>query len=487
MPIDSYLDTNYCKHKTGLPYRRPTSPMNKLLQLFRAALRGDEYDYTSGSIKKAIVMLSIPMVLEMAMESLFALVDAYFVAKVSPDAVATVGLTESVITLVYAIAIGISTAPVAMISRYVGQKDHASASRVAKQAIFLAIGVSLILGIPGVIYAEDILRMMGGSETLIASGKNYTRLLFGSNAVIMLLFLLNGIFRGAGDAAYAMRALWIANGINIILDPIFIHGFGPIPAMGVTGAAVATTVGRGLGVAFQLYILFGGRGTIQLRSGGWQLDGAILKRLGRIASSGAMQYLIASASWIFLMRIIAKFGSEAVAGYTIAIRLIIFTLLPAWGLSNAAATLVGQNLGAKEPDRAIRSVKLAALMAGAFLGLISIGYLLFAPHLIVFFDDTPAVVAAGTTALKIFALGYTLYGFGMILTQAFNGAGDTRTPMLINIISFWIVEIPLGYYLGLYLGYGVAGVTWSIIIAEMVLTALAFILFRRGKWLETEV
>lgn len=432
-------------------------------------------------------MLSIPMVLEMAMESLFALVDAYFVAKVSPDAVATVGLTESVITLVYAIAIGISTAPVAMISRYVGQKDHASASRVAKQAIFLAIGVSLILGIPGVIYAEDILRMMGGSETLIASGKNYTRLLFGSNAVIMLLFLLNGIFRGAGDAAYAMRALWIANGINIILDPIFIHGFGPIPAMGVTGAAVATTVGRGLGVAFQLYILFGGRGTIQLRSGGWQLDGAILKRLGRIASSGAMQYLIASASWIFLMRIIAKFGSEAVAGYTIAIRLIIFTLLPAWGLSNAAATLVGQNLGAKEPDRAIRSVKLAALMAGAFLGLISIGYLLFAPHLIVFFDDTPAVVAAGTTALKIFALGYTLYGFGMILTQAFNGAGDTRTPMLINIISFWIVEIPLGYYLGLYLGYGVAGVTWSIIIAEMVLTALAFILFRRGKWLETEV
>lgn len=432
-------------------------------------------------------MLSIPMVLEMAMESLFALVDAYFVAKVSPDAVATVGLTESVITLVYAIAIGISTAPVAMISRYIGQKDQANASRVAKQAIYLALGVSLVLGIPGVIYAEDILRAMGGSETLIASGKNYTRLLFGSNAVIMLLFLLNGIFRGAGDAAYAMRALWIANGINIILDPIFIHGFGPIPAMGVTGAAVATTIGRGLGVAFQVYILFGGRGTIQLRTGGWQLDGSILKRLGRIASSGAMQYIIASASWIFLMRIIAKFGSEAVAGYTIAIRLIIFTLLPAWGLSNATATLVGQNLGAKEPDRAIRSVKLAALMAGGFLGTISIGYLLFAPHLILLFDDTPGVVEAGTTALKIFALGYTLYGFGMILSQAFNGAGDTRTPMIINIISFWIVEIPLGYYLGLYLGYGVAGVTWSIIIGETVLTALAFILFRQGRWLTTEV
>lgn len=461
--------------------------MQKLLQLFRAAIRGDEYDYTSGSIKKAIVMLSIPMVLEMAMESLFALVDAYFVAKVSPDAVATVGLTEAVITLVYAIAIGISTAPVAMIARYIGQKDQANASRVAKQAIYMAIGVSFILGIPGVVYAEDILRMMGGSETLIASGKNYTRLLFGSNAVIMLLFLLNGIFRGAGDAAYAMRALWLANGINIILDPIFIHGFGPIPAMGVTGAAVATTIGRGIGVAFQLYILFGGRGTIQLRTGGWQLDWGILKRLGRIASSGAMQYIIASASWVFLMRIVSKFGSEAVAGYTIAIRLIIFTLLPAWGLSNATATLVGQNLGAKEPDRAIRSVKLAAMMAGGFLGIISIVYLLFASHLILFFDDTPAVLEAGTTALKIFALGYTLYGFGMIFSQAFNGAGDTRTPMMINIISFWIVEIPMGYYLGLYLGYGVAGVTWAIIIAEMVLTALAFILFRRGAWLKTEV
>lgn len=461
--------------------------MRKLFQLFRAAIRGDEYDYTSGSIKKAIVMLSIPMVLEMAMESLFALVDAYFVAKVSPDAVATVGLTESVITLVYAIAIGISTAPVAMIARYIGQKDQANASRVAKQAIYLAIGVSILLGVPGVIFAEDILRMMGGSESLIASGKNYTRLLFGGNVVIMLLFLLNGIFRGAGDAAYAMRALWIANGINIILDPIFIHGFGPIPAMGVTGAAVATTIGRGLGVAFQLYILFGGRGTIQLRAGGWRFDWPILKRLGNIASSGAMQYIIASASWIFLMRIIAKFGSEAVAGYTIAIRLIIFTLLPAWGLSNATATLVGQNLGAKEPDRAVRSVKIAAWMAGGFLAIISIFYFLFAPQFIRFFDDTPAVLKAGVTALQIFAVGYPLYGFGMIFSQAFNGAGDTRTPMLINIVSFWLTELPLGYFLGLSLGYGVAGVTWSIIVGETMLTVLAFILFRRGRWLTTKV
>ena len=432
-------------------------------------------------------MLSIPMVLEMAMESLFALVDAFFVAKVSPDAVATVGLTESVITLVYAVAIGISTAPVAMIARYIGEKNQAGASRVAKQAMYMAIGVSITLGIPGVIFADDILRLMGGSEELIASGVNYTRLLFGSNVVIMLLFLLNGIFRGAGDAAYAMRALWLANGINIILDPIFIHGLGPIPAMGVTGAAVATTIGRGIGVSYQLYVLFGGRGTIKLRAGGWKLDWDILRRLGRIASSGAMQYIIASASWIFLMRIIATFGSEAVAGYTIAIRLIIFTLLPAWGLSNATATLVGQNLGAKEPDRAIRSVNIAAVMAGIFLGIISVFYLIFTPEFIRFFDDTPAVVEAGVTALRIFAIGYVLYGFGMIYSQAFNGAGDTRTPMIINVISFWITELPLGYFLGITMGLGVAGVTWSIIAGETMLTLLAYILFRKGRWLKTEV
>ncbi|MEO0724505.1 MAG: MATE family efflux transporter [Bacteroidota bacterium] len=461
--------------------------MRKTIRLIRSAIRGDEYDYTSGSIRKAIFMLSIPMVLEMAMESLFALVDAFFVAQVSPDAVATVGLTESVITLVYSVAIGISTAPVAMIARYIGEKNEEGASRVAKQAMYMAIGVSIALGIPGVIYADDILRMMGGSDQLIESGVNYTRILFGSNVVIMLLFLLNGIFRGAGDAAYAMRALWLANGINIILDPIFIHGLGPIPAMGVTGAAVATTIGRGIGVAYQLYILFGGRGTIKLRAGGWRLDWGILKRLGRIASSGAMQYLIASASWIFLMRIVSHFGSEAVAGYTIAIRLIIFTLLPAWGLSNATATLVGQNLGAKEPDRAVRSVNIAALMAGVFLGIISIFYFLFAPEFIRFFDDTPAVVEAGVAALQVFAVGYVLYGFGMIYSQAFNGAGDTRTPMIINIISFWITELPLGYFLGLHLGMGVAGVTWSVIAGETMLTVLAYVLFRRGKWLKTEV
>ncbi|MEM1215475.1 MAG: MATE family efflux transporter [Bacteroidota bacterium] len=461
--------------------------MRKVLRLVRSALRGDEYDYTSGSLRKAILLLSIPMVLEMAMESLFALVDAYFVAQVSPDAVATVGLTESVITLVYALAIGISVAPMSMIARYIGEKDPSSAARVAKQAMYLAVSVSVVLGIFGLLFAEDILRFMGGSETLIASGKNYTRILFGSNVSIMLLFLLNGIFRGAGDAAYAMRALWLANGINIILDPLFIHGFGPIPAMGVAGAAVATTIGRSIGVAFQLYVLLSGRGTISLRLGSWKVDWGLLQRLGKIASNGALQYLIASASWLFLMRITARFGSEAVAGYTIAIRLIIFTLLPAWGLSNATATLVGQNLGANQPDRAEASVKIAAWIAGGFLGGVSIVYLFFGPQLIAFFDDTPAVLASGTTALRIFAYGYALYGFGMVFTQAFNGSGDTRTPMFINIIAFWVVEIPLGYFLAWYLNWGVEGVVTAVIIAETVLTALAFVLFRRGKWKQTVV
>lgn len=461
--------------------------MRKFLRIIRSAIRGDEYDYTTGSINKAIVVLSIPMVLEMAMESLFALVDAYFVAKVSPDAIATVGLTETVITLVYAIAIGISTAPVAMISRYIGQKDAAAASRVAKQSMYLAVGVSLLMGVPGVIFAEDILRFMGGSEALIASGADYTRIAFGSNVVIMLLFLLNGIFRGAGDAAYAMRALWIANGINILLDPLLIFGWGPIPAMGVTGAAVATTIGRSVGVAFQLYVLFGGRGTIQLRAGGWRLDGGLLRRLGRIASSGALQYIIASASWIFLMRIIATFGSEAVAGYTISIRLIIFTLLPAWGLSNATATLVGQNIGAGQPQRAVQSVNIAAWMTGAFMLVISIIYLLFTPAFIRFFDTTPDVVAAGVASLRIFAIGYVVYGFGMIYIQAFNGAGDTRTPMLINIVCFWLVEIPLGYLLGIVFQLGVVGVTTAVVVSETLLTLIAWALFKRGKWLQTKV
>lgn len=461
--------------------------LKKIWKTILISLRGDEQEYTSGSINKAIVLLSVPMILEMAMESLFALVDAFFVAQVSADAMATVGLTESVITLVYAVAIGISTAPMAMIARFVGEKDDVNASRAAKQAIYLAIFVSMLLGIPGLIYADDILRMMGGSEELIASGVGYTRIMFGSNIVIMLLFLLNGIFRGAGDAAHAMRALWIANLINIVLDPLFIFGIGPFPELGVQGAAVATTIGRSVGVGYQLFILFGGRSRVRLLFHDWGLDWSMIRRLGRIAATGAGQYIIASASWIFLMRIIAKFGSEAVAGYTIAIRLIIFTLLPAWGLSNAAATLVGQNLGAKKPDRAEASVWRSAHFTAGLLAFFGILYVIFSEQLIRAFDSNPAVLEPGTTSLQIFGLGYIFFGYGMIFSQAFNGAGDTRTPTIINLICFWLLEIPLGYFLAVQLDWGLAGVCWAVVLAESFMSLLCLILFRRGRWKLVEV
>lgn len=461
--------------------------MRKYLRFIRSAIRGDKHDFTSGNLNSAIFMLAIPMVLEMIMESVFALVDAYFVGQISPDALATVGLTESVITLVYAAAIGLSTAPVAMVSRFIGQQDEEGASRVARQAILLALGLSLLLAVPGYIYAADVLRLMGGSEELVASGHWYTRILFASNGVIVFLFLLNGIFRGAGEASRAMWALWLANGINIILDPILIFGWGPFPEMGIAGAAVATTIGRGAGVAFQLWILFSGRSVVRLRLGSWRPDWDLLRRLARIASTGALQFLIASASWIFLMRINARFGSEAVAGYTVAIRLILFTLLPAWGLSNAAATLVGQNLGAEQPGRAERSVWRAAHINAVFLGLVSIAYYFFAPTWIRVFTDDPAVIDPGVTALRIFAIGYVIYGYGLILSQAFNGAGDTRTPSWINFICFWLVEIPLGYVLAVNLGLRVAGVVWAVVISESLLMVLCVWLFRRGRWKLVEV
>jgi putative MATE family efflux protein len=340
--------------------------MKKILRLFAESLNSEEKQFTKGSIRRAIVLLSIPMILEMIMESLFAVADVFFVSRVSVDAVATVGLTESVITLVYSVAIGMSMAATAMVSRRIGEEKPEAAAKAAAQSMMIAISIALLIGLAGLIYAPQILLLMGGTDEVVASGVNYTRLMLGSNIVIMLLFLLNGIFRGAGDAAIAMRSLWIANIINIALDPIFIFGLGPVPAFGVTGAAIATTIGRGIGVAYQLYILFGVSGKIKLRREHFQLDIPIIKKLADVAATGAGQFLIASASWIFLMRIIALFGSEAVAGYTIAIRLIVFTILPAWGIANAAATLVGQNLGAQQPERAEQSRLESSILQYAF-------------------------------------------------------------------------------------------------------------------------
>ncbi|MEM9928580.1 MAG: MATE family efflux transporter [Bacteroidota bacterium] len=459
----------------------------RIWKLLGDAIRGKSFDLTAVSIPKAIVLLAVPMMREMAMESIFALVETFFVGMVGAEALTTVGLTEVMMTLVYSVAIGLSTAPMAMVARFIGEKNPGEAGKAAGQAILLGIFVSLLIAVPGFIYAEDLLRLMGASEAVIAEGSGYTRIMFSFNVVIMLLFVINGIFRGAGEAARAMRVLWLANGINIVLDPILIFGLGPIPGFGVEGAAIATSIGRGIGVAYQLYLLFGDRSAIKLGTKAWQIDWGMQRRIGRIASTGAFQYLIASASWVFLMRIVASFGDAAVAGYTVAIRLIIFTLLPAWGLANAAATFVGQNLGAKQPERAAQGVWTTLKVTSVYLITLSIGYYFLAGTLVQGFAQEAAAVSYGITTLKIFAIGYVFFGVGMIPVQAFNGAGDTRTPTLINFICFWLLEIPLGYYLGISLGYAVEGVVWAVVIAECVLGMLAVYLFWRGGWKRVKV
>lgn len=461
--------------------------MNRTIEIIRDALLGKEVDLTSVSIRKAIILLAIPMVLEMIMESLFAVVDVYFVSQVSTDAIATVGLTESVLTLLYACAMGLSMAATAMISRRVGEKNIEAAGNAGGQAIVLGLTLSLIVGISGFFYAGDILRLMGGSAELIESGQGYTRILLATNVVVILLFLLNGIFRGAGNAALAMRSLWLANGINIILDPLFIFGWGPIPAMGVEGAALATVMGRSVGVVYQLYLLLSGKGLIRISRSSFRIESTVMKRLLNVAATGAGQFLISSASWVFLMRIIAELGSDSVAGYTIAIRLLIFTILPAWGLSNAAATLVGQNLGAGQPERAEKSAWMAAHFNMVFLGLVSVVYLLAAVPIVELFTTDPGVVASGVTTLRILSCGYILFAYAMVITNAFNGAGDTRTPTLINLFSFWVLEIPLGYLFAITLDFGLPGVCWAIVISESMMAFIAVYLFRKGKWKGVEI
>ena len=456
--------------------------MRKYLTVLIEAIKGTEKNFTTGSINRAIVFLSIPMILEMVMESLFALVDTIFVSKISTEAVATVGLTESVVTLVYSIGIGLSMAATAMVARRVGEGEPEKAALAGAQSIIIALIISVIIGIIGILFAEDILRLMGADEKVIQTGKGYTRILIGSNVVIMMLFLLNGIFRGAGDAALAMRSLWVANILNIILDPLFIFGIGPFPELGVQGAAVATTIGRSVGVMYQLHLLFGKKSIVKLAKKHFTLAWDVIKRLLDIAATGTGQFLIASASWIFLMKIISLFGSEAIAGYTISIRLIIFTILPSWGLANAAATLVGQNLGAGQPERAEISVWKAAHYNMIFLLTVSIIYFISAPYILQYFDPNPGVIKAGVTSLRIICIGYVFFAYGMVIGQAFNGAGDTRTPTVINLICFWAIQIPLGYFLAVQLEYGLAGVCAAIGISETILALLAIMIFRRGKW-----
>ncbi|MEO1713059.1 MAG: MATE family efflux transporter [Bacteroidota bacterium] len=457
--------------------------MRRILDLIRSALDGSEKDYTKGSINRAIVLLSIPMVLEMLMEALFAVVDVFFVAKIGTNAIATVGLTETVITIIYSLAVGLSMAASAMVARRVGEKKPEEAAEAAAQGIWIGLVFSLLLGVVGAWQAPNILRLMGGSEELIAEGVIYARILLGTNVVIMMLFLLNGIFRGAGDASLAMRSLWLANGLNIILDPILIFGWGPFPEMGLAGAAIATSIGRGIGVIYQLYILFNGKGVVKVLRKHLRIQTTIIIRLLRVASGGTSQHLIASASWIFLMAIISNFfGEETVAGYTVAIRLVIFTILPSWGMANAAATLVGQNLGAGLPERAEKSVWRAANFNVLFLLIVSFLFFFQGHFFIGLLTDVPSIIEAGATCLRILSIGYVFFAYGMVVGQAFNGAGDTRTPTFINFICFWMVEIPLSYLLAVTLNWGPAGVYWSIAIAETLLAVLCILVFRRGRW-----
>lgn len=470
-----------------MPQRGQSSRLLYYLQLFKKAITGEEKEFTSGSIDKAIFLLSVPMILEMAMESLFAVVDVFFVSKLGVDAVATVGLTESMLTIIYSIGIGLSTAATAVVARRTGEKDMDGASHAAMQAIYIAVAISAAISIAGIFFAKYLLLKMGAEPQLVEKNYRYTQILLGSNAVIMMLFMINGIFRGAGDASIAMRSLWLANGLNIVLCPLLINGLGPVPALGLNGAALATTLGRGAGVCYQLYHLYKGKGLIRILARHTRIDTAVMGNMLKIASGGTAQFLITSASWIFLVRILSVFGSDVLAGYTIALRVIVFAILPAWGMANAAATLVGQNLGAGQPERAERSVWRTAFFNMLFLAVVTVVFFFSAPYIISFFTANTTVVENGTLCLRIVCLGYIFYAYGMVVSQSFNGAGDTRTPILLNVVGFWMLQIPMAYTLAIVLHWGPSGVFWAISIAESLIAVAAILLFRRGKWKTVKV
>lgn len=458
------------------------SPNVRIWRTILEAIKGSEQDFTQLPISKAVFLLAIPMVLEMVMESLFALVDIFWVTRLGSNAIATVGLTESMLALVFSISLGLGFSTTAMVARRVGEKDVEGASIAAMQAIYLGIGVALVIGMPAIIYAHQLLSLMGGDAALIAAGHRYTEIVFSSTAVVVLLFLNNAIFRGAGDASVAMRVLWVSNLINLILDPCFIFGLGFFPKLGVTGAAVATFIGRTCGVFYQLWILTNGRSRVHLMKQHLQLAPSVIGSLIRVSITGILQFLISHVSWIVLVRIISTFGSLAVAGYTIGIRVFMFIILPSWGMSGAAATMVGQNLGAQKPERAERAVYVTATYNAIYLAAIAL-VLIFAPHSITgFFSSDPVVSAFAADCLRIIAYGNLTYAFGMVMVQAFNGAGDTTTPTLINVVSFWLCEIPLSWFLANHTALGVNGVFTAIPVSNTVMTAISLVIFARGKW-----
>ena len=463
------------------------SQEKRFLAAVREAIGGTERDFTEGSLSRGVVLLAIPMVLEMTMESVFAVVDIFFVARLGNDAISTVGLTEALLCLIYAVAMGLALGTTAMIARRIGEKDPRAAGVVAVQSIVLAGIVAAVIGLGGGSAAPRLLRLMGASAEIVDTGSAYTTILLATNAVIMLLFINNAIFRGAGDASLAMRSLWLANGINIVLDPCLIFGLGPFPEMGLTGAAVATTLGRGTAVLYQLSALSRDGGRIRLRRRDWRFVPRVMSRLIRVSTGGVLQFLVETASFVGLVRIVAYFGSTALAGYTIGIRIIIFALLPSWGMGNAAATLVGQNLGAKKPDRAERSVLLTGFYNMLFLGGVSVIFIVFARPMVSLFHTDPEVIATGTECLRIISYGYVFFAWGMVTVQCFNGAGDTMTPTWVNLFCFWIVQIPLAYFLAHVVDLGPAGVFWAIAISYSVSAVVGFYLFRRGRWKERAI
>jgi putative MATE family efflux protein len=462
-------------------------PANTFWGCIREALRGSHQDFTQGSLNRAIVLLAIPMVLEMVLESLFAVVDVFWVGRLGADAVATVGLTESMLSLIIAIGFGIGMSTTAMVARRIGEKDAAGAAVASVQAVVIGLAMSLIVGIPCWIYAPRLLQLMGASPQIVAIGSSYARIALGGCGAIVMLFLNNAIFRGAGDAAVAMRLLWVSNIINLVLDPCLIFGWGPFPKLGVTGAALATFTGRSIGVLYQFYRLLRGTERLRILSSQLRVNAEVLLRLLRVSLTGVLQFAIANVSWIGLVRIISLFGSAALAGYTIAIRIVIFVILPSWGLSNAAATLVGQNLGAKQPERAEQSVWRTGLYNMLFLGSIGVIFVLFAEPIIRLFTNDPAVVPLASSCLRIVSYGNIGYAYGMVMLQAFNGAGDTITPTIVNFFGFWLMELPLAYLLAVTFHLASNGAYFAIVIAEGCIALAGILLFRRGRWKRQQI
>lgn len=455
--------------------------------LIKEAVFGSHQDFTAISVDRAIVLLAVPMVLEMAMESLFGIVDIFFVAHLGADATATVGITEGMLVLVMAVAFGLSMGATAVVARRVGEHDKNGAAEAAVQCILIGLGFALVILSIALPFAPRLLAWMGASSQILAVGSLYTRIMLSTSGIIVLLFLINAVFRGAGDAAVAMRVLWLANFINLCLDPCLIRGLGPFPKLGVTGAAVSTSIGRSIGVLFQLYMLSKGSAHLEILKKHIRLKLKVMWNILEVAGVGVLQLLVATASWVVMVRLVQSFGSQATAGYTVAIRIVIFSTLPSWGLGSAAATLVGQNLGAKQPERAEQSVWRASFFNAVFLGVVSIVFFIWAPQLVGIFSADPQVIRYGASCLRIISLCYVLWAYGEIIVQAFNGAGDTWTPTLINFFVYWVVQLPLAFVLAFKFNFGPNGAYYGILAAEILLALIGIYVFRKGKWKEKVV